>query len=79
MATAGGAEVLGIDAGQFRKGFSFDAIVVDTAPVASNVYIDEALDEPEDVLQKIVYNASKQNISRVWVRGRQVRGELRIP
>ena len=74
MATAGGAEVLGIDAGRFRQGCSFDAIVIDTADGDSNVHIDESADEPEDVLQKIVYNASRQNITRVWVRGRQVRG-----
>jgi guanine deaminase len=77
MATAGGAEVLGIDAGQFRKGYSFDAMVVDTGATGSNVYIDEAMDDPEDVLQKIVYNASRQNIAAVWVRGRQVRGQRR--
>ena len=74
MATTGGAEVLGIDAGQFRAGLSFDAIIIDTTAEGSNVYVDDAMDEPEDVLQKIIYNASRQNVSRVWVKGRQVSG-----
>lgn len=73
MATAGGAEVLGIKAGKLCSGYSFDAIVVDTAAEGSNVHVHDSTDNAEDVLQKIIYNGSRQNIDRVWVKGRQVR------
>ena len=74
MATAGGAEALGIKAGLFRPGYDFDAIVIDAAQTDSDLKVWKELDGGDDVLQKIIYNANRRNVSRVWVRGRQVRG-----
>jgi guanine deaminase len=74
MATMGGAEVLGIDAGRFAAGCAFDAIVVDATVAESNLITWEGMDTVDDILQKIVYNADRSNISKVWVQGRAVRG-----
>lgn len=75
MATAGGAEVLGLNAGTFAPGNVFDAIVLDTNVAASNLRTWEA-DSAEDVLQKAIYTAGHQNIACVWVQGQRVKGEL---
>lgn len=74
MATAGGGRTLGIDVGLFRPGFAFDAIVVDTRIADSNLVTWDGLDTPDDILQKIIYNGGRRNISRVWVQGREVAG-----
>ncbi|MDH5344962.1 MAG: guanine deaminase [Gammaproteobacteria bacterium] len=74
MATAGGAEALGLAAGRFEAGCSFDAIVLDTTVADSNLAIWPGMDTAEDVLQKAIYNAGPRNISKVWVQGREVRG-----
>ncbi len=74
MATAGGGSALGMDVGLFRPGFAFDAIVVDTRIANSNLVAWDGLDTPDDILQKIIYNAGRRNISRVWVQGREVAG-----
>ena len=74
LATAGGADVLGIRAGRFLPGHVFDAIVVDISVPGSDVIAWPSLDDGEDVLQKILYNADRRNIARVWVQGRRVRG-----
>lgn len=75
MATAGGADVLGLNVGQFTSGYEFDAILVDTASADSNINVYPDLDSAEDVLQKIVNNGGRQNISKVWVGGTQVSGD----
>lgn len=72
MATAGGGIALDMPIGIIAPGYHFDAIVVDTGARESNVYIWPELDEPDDVFQKIVYNAGRANISSVWVQGRAV-------
>lgn len=73
MATVGGANALGLKTGQFRQDFEFDAVLVDTGAAGSNLVVWENLDSPDDILQKIIYNADRQNIKNVWVQGRQVR------
>jgi guanine deaminase len=73
MATVGGANALGLKVGQFRQDFEFDAVLVDTGAAGSNLVVWENLDSPDDILQKIIYNADRQNIKNVWVQGRQVR------
>ena len=73
MATTGGAKVLGLKTGRFRPGFAFDAIAVDTRASESNLICWEDTDSTEDVLQKIVNNADRHNISKVWVQGRLVK------
>jgi len=53
--------------GKLAVGYQFDAIVIDTRVAGSDIYIDTAEDAPEDRLQKIICNARRNNISRVWV------------
>lgn len=74
MATTGGGQALNLNIGLFKEGYAFDAIVVDTKVTGSNLVIWDELDQAEDVLQKIIYNASRQNIRRVWVQGALVGG-----
>lgn len=73
MATAGGGEALGLKTGKFLEDYAFDAIVVDTDVPESNLIIWEELDSGDDILQKIIYNADRQNIKRVWVQGNPVK------
>ncbi|MDE0285497.1 MAG: amidohydrolase family protein, partial [Gammaproteobacteria bacterium] len=74
MATAGGGEALGLKVGKFVRGYAFDAIVVDTDAPDSNLIIWEDMDNGDDILQKIIYNADRCNIKRVWVQGEQIKG-----
>ena len=74
MATAGGGEALGLKVGKFARGYAFDAIVVDTGEPDSNLIIWEDMDNGDDILQKIIYNADRRNIKRVWVQGEQIKG-----
>jgi guanine deaminase len=73
MATAGGASALGLKVGRFAAGYEFDAIVVDTTVTDSNLLVWGGMDTPDDILQKIIYSASRNNIAQVWVQGRHVR------
>ena len=75
MATAGGGESLGFRVGRFSEGYCFDAMVIDTAAIDSNLIIWRDMDSLEDVLQKIVYNARRPNIRTVWVQGDIVAGD----
>jgi len=71
-ATRGGGEVLDLPVGAFEPGLKFDAFQVDPDAPGGTLHLwDET---PEAALQKIVYTASKANITRVWVNGRAVRG-----
>lgn len=69
MATAGAGRALSLKIGQFRKGYAMDAIVVDTDTTESDLIIWDEFDSDEDVLQKIIYNANRNNICKVWVQG----------
>lgn len=73
LATAGGAEALDLPTGSFRPGHDFDALVIDTAAARSNVHVNGS-DSLDDVFQKIVLNAARADIEKVWVRGRAVSG-----
>ena len=74
MATAGGGKALDLNIGLFKEGYAFDAIIVDTKVAGSNLVVWAELDKAEDVLQKIIYNANRQNIRQVWVQGKLVGG-----
>ena len=74
MATAGGGEALDLKVGKFVEDYAFDAIVIDTGVADSNLIIWEELDRGDDILQKIIYNADRGNIGRVWVQGELLRG-----
>ncbi len=73
MATNGGGRALDLKIGQFKEGYVMDAIVVDTAVADSNLLVWDELDDLENVLQKILYNADRNNITKVWVQGEQVK------
>ena len=79
MATVGGARVLNLKIGQLTRGYAFDALLVDLDVAGSNLQIWPALDSPEDTLQKIIYNADRSNIRKVWVGGRLVKGASAAP
>ena len=51
-----------------------DSVHNDATIAGSNLITWEGLDTIDDVLQKIIYNADRSNITRVWVQGRAVRG-----
>ncbi len=74
LATAGGGMVLDLPVGLFRPGHAFDAVVIDPDAPGSNLAI-PAGDTAEQALERIVHLASRANIARVWVAGRQVTPE----
>lgn len=71
LATAGGGEALNLPVGRFEPGCYFDAIAIDPAAAKGTVRLWD--DETDDnLLQTILYTASKPNIASVWVGGAQV-------
>jgi guanine deaminase len=72
LATAGGGEALGLPIGRIEPGYRFDALLVDTDVADSSVQTFEGMDCLEDVFQKIVYNAQRINLRKVWVEGKLV-------
>ena len=71
LATAGGGIVLDLPIGQFCSGYQFDAILIDPAAAGSNL-VPRPGEGPERTLERIVHTASRANIARVWVGGREV-------
>ena len=74
MATTGGGKALNLNIGLLKAGYAFDAIVIDTHIENTNLAVWADLDDVEDVLQKIIYNAGRQNIRKVWVQGDLIGG-----
>jgi len=72
LATTGGATALDLPVGHFAPGYQFDAMVIDTAAPGGTIRLWDDLDSGENILQKIIYTASKSNIARVWIGGREV-------
>ena len=72
LATTGGAIALDLPVGQFSPGYQFDAMVIDTAVPHGTIRLWDDLDQGENILQKIIYTASKSNIAQVWIGGRDV-------
>ena len=71
LATAGGGAALDLPIGVFAPGYRFDAIRLDAEAPAGGVRLWE-FDAGEQILQKIVYGATRANIAGVWVDGRAV-------
>jgi guanine deaminase len=71
LATAGGGIALDLRIGVFREGYQFDAIVLDGQTPDSNLRLEENA-VPEEILQKIVYHATRADIKEVWVANRRV-------
>jgi len=74
MATAGGGLALDLKVGLFARGYGFDAMIIDAGLPDSNLILWDGLDEGDDRVQKMLYNAERRNITRVWVQGRPVKG-----
>ena len=72
LATAGGAKVLDLQVERFEDGCAFDAILIDPEAFSAPIRINEEFDTPDDQLQKIVNNATRANIAKVWVHGKKV-------
>jgi guanine deaminase len=75
LATAGGGIALDLRIGVFREGYQFDAIVLDGRTPNSNLHLEENA-TPEEILQKIVYHATRADIKEVWVANRRVHARL---
>ena len=71
LATTGGGVALDLPVGVFAPGYQFDACVLDVAAPGSNLRIGDD-ERPDTVLQKLIYGASRANISQVWVANRRV-------
>ncbi|MDM9624759.1 guanine deaminase [Rhizobium sp. S152] len=73
IATTGGGVALDLPVGQFQPGYLFDAIVIDTKAEKGSVRLFDELDAGEQILQKIIYTASKANIASTWIGGQNLR------
>lgn len=74
LATAGGADVLGIPAGRLTPGNTFDAFVVDIDAAASGLRYWDGIDSEDRLFEKIVRLAGPAAITAVWVGGSRVVG-----
>lgn len=72
VATAGGAQLLGIDAGTIAVGKIFDAFVVNVDRSETGLHNYEGIDNDERLFEKIVRLAGPSDITAVWVSGRTV-------
>ncbi|MBI2204793.1 MAG: amidohydrolase [Candidatus Rokubacteria bacterium] len=70
MGTAGGAEVLGLEAGTVAAGRLADLVAVDLG--------DASLHPPSDLLKNVVYAMSHRAVTDVWVHGRRVVADRRL-
>lgn len=77
MATAGGADLLGLPVGQIATGRQFDAVAVDLARPGSPLRIWDGIDDDARTFEKVVRLAGPSDISDVWVAGRRVAGAER--
>jgi guanine deaminase len=70
LATRGGADVLDLPLGSFEPGRFFDALQIDPEAEAGAIRLchDES---PDEVLQIILYMATRPNIAAVWTSGLQ--------
>lgn len=76
LATAGGAETLGLPVGSFEPGRQFDAMLVRPVHGQTNIALYPGRDRAADIFQKIVFNAGRSDIAAVWVAGRLCHGEV---
>ena len=74
VATKGGADLLGINAGVITPGHVLDAFVVDCEARTSGLDFWEGIDNDERLFEKIVRLAGPADITTVWVSGRRVVG-----
>ncbi|WP_114389541.1 guanine deaminase [Notoacmeibacter marinus] len=74
LATAGGGAAVGLPVGAFAPGFQFDAILIDPEAASGTIRLWPELYEGDQVLQTILFTASRANIASVWVGGQHRSG-----
>jgi guanine deaminase len=72
MATTGGANMLGLNAGVIAAGNYLDAIVIDTSRSDSGLRIYDDVDGEERIFEKIVRLSGPRDISHIWVAGKKI-------
>lgn len=72
LATAGGANALDLPVGRFEEGYMFDAFLLAPNAAASPILMNDDLDTLDEQLQKIIYLATRANITSTWVSGKMV-------
>lgn len=72
LATQGGGEALSLPIGVLKPGYACDLQVIDTKVKNHRIASFGVFEEPKEVLQKILYLATKENIRQVWVQGNLV-------
>ena len=73
LATAGGAEALGLPLATFEPGRAFDLQVVDVARRDSDLTGFGVFDAPEDRLARILYLSTPDNVRKIYIQGDLVR------
>ena len=76
LGTTAGGIALGLPIGLLSPGMSFDAILVDSAAAESDLTLWEEFDSTDEILQKIIHSANRNNIKQVWVAGTSVKGPV---
>lgn len=74
LATAGGADALDLPVGRFAPGKRFDALLIDPDAPGSTMRLFDEVDDEADLIETIIYTASRPNLACVWVDGRAVAG-----
>jgi guanine deaminase len=74
VATAGGARALNLPVGQFSPGYAFDAMLIDFTAKGGSIRLWDDAQLSDDLLQRIIFTASRGNIAKVWVGAREVAG-----
>ncbi|MEG0293736.1 guanine deaminase [Enterococcus sp.] len=72
LATQGGGEALSLPIGVLKPGYACDLQVIDTNVKNHRISSFGVFEKPEEILQKILYLATKENIRQVWVQGNLV-------
>ncbi len=78
VATAGGAAMIGLDAGAFIPGRRFDAFAVDTKRSANGMREWDGIDDESRIFEKIVRLTGPEAITSVWVDGRLRSGRAAV-
>lgn len=72
LATQGGGEALSLPIGVLQPGYACDLQIIDTKVEHHRISSFGVFEKPEEILQKILYLATKENIRQVWVQGNLV-------
>ncbi|MCP1200290.1 guanine deaminase [Notoacmeibacter sp. MSK16QG-6] len=75
LATAGGGAAVGLPVGAFAPGYQFDAILIDPEAKSGTIRLWPELYEGDQILQTILFTASRANIASVWVGGKHRSGD----